>query len=117
MGVTDLGGIDAMTFVFDPPSALSFWMRDTVLPLTGVWFNPDGAYLGAADMEPCPAGETTCPFYGPGVPASVVVELPRGAAQRLGIGQGSVVESVGGPCPPSTTPNPGAESGPGRGTV
>lgn len=104
MGVTDLGGFDGMTFVFDPPVVSNFWMRDTVVPLTGVWFDATGGFLGAFDMQPCPDDQQSCPFYNVGVPAATVVEFALGDAGRLGIGEGAVLEAVGGPCTPAATP-------------
>jgi uncharacterized membrane protein (UPF0127 family) len=103
MRVTDLDGRDGMIFLFPGTSADRFWMRNTVMPLTAVWFGPDGAFLDALDMEPCPSDASTCPSYGPGLPASHVLELPLGGADRLGIGAGSVLVSVGGMCPTDTT--------------
>jgi len=107
MGVTNLDGFDGMTFVFDPPTASNFWMRNTVLALTGVWFDAEGGYLGAYDMQPCPDDQTACPLYGPGRPAATVVEFLLGDDQRFGIGEGAVLESVGGPCDPGAAPPSG----------
>lgn len=98
MGVTDLAGLDGMLFDFDGPSVDRFWMRNTVMPLTAVWFAPDGSFLDAQDMAPCPDTSTSCPTYGPGLPADSVLELLQGDDKRLGIGAGAVLESVGGPC-------------------
>lgn len=98
MDVTDLAGLDGMLFDFDGPSVDRFWMRNTVMPLTAVWFAPDGSFVDAQDMTPCPDTSTSCPTYGPGLPADYVLELQQGDDKRLGIGAGSVLESVGGPC-------------------
>jgi len=98
MGVTDLDGFDGMTFVFDPPRVANFWMRNTVLALTGVWFDADGGYQGAHDMQPCPDDQTNCPRYGPGRPSATAVEFLLGGDERFGIGEGAVLESVGGSC-------------------
>jgi len=61
-GVTDLGDLDGMLFFWrhdgDP-----FWMKDTLIPLDIVWFNPDGAYKDRASMVPCT--EDPCPTYAP----------------------------------------------------
>jgi uncharacterized membrane protein (UPF0127 family) len=103
MRVTDLDGRDGMVFRFSGTSTDRFWMRNTVMPLTAVWFAPDGAFLDALDMAPCPNDAPTCPSYGPGLPASHVLELPLGDDDRFRIGAGSVLESVGGMCPADTT--------------
>jgi len=98
MRVTDLAGHDGMLFRFEGPSTDRFWMKNTVMPLTAVWFAPDGSFLDAQDMEPCPSTAASCPSYGPGLPAGQVLELPQGDDDRWGIGAGSVLESVGAAC-------------------
>ena len=98
MFATDLDGRDGMLFQFPSPNTNQFWMRDTVLPLTAVWFAPDGSYLDAIDMTPCPADAMDCPRYGPGKPATNVLELPQGTLDGLRIGPGSRLESVGATC-------------------
>ena len=64
MGVTDLGGLDGMLFVFQVESNGGFWMKDTLIPLDIVWFLEDGTYAGRTSMEPCTTDE--CPTYTPG---------------------------------------------------
>lgn len=98
MDVTDLAGLDGMLFDFDGPSVDRFWMRNTVMPLTAVWFAPGGLFVDAEDMTPCPDSSTSCPTYGPGLPADYVLELQQGDDKRFGIGAGSVLESVGSAC-------------------
>ena len=98
MNATDLDGRDGMLFQFPAPNMDRFWMRDTVLPLTGVWFAADGAFIDAIDMRPCPDSEPNCPLYGPDQPAANVLELPLGTLQGLRIGVGSRLESVGATC-------------------
>jgi len=41
-----------MLFVFDHPHRASFWMRNTVLPLTCAYIDPDGVILEIRDMKP-----------------------------------------------------------------
>ena len=65
MSVTSLGGADGMLFRFGAEQTASFWMKDTVLPLSIAFFADDGAFVSATDMEPCPPG-TSLPasYYG-----------------------------------------------------
>ena len=98
MFATDLDGRDGMLFQFPGPNTDQFWMRDTVMPLTAVWFAPDGSFIDAIDMTPCPATVQNCPLYGPGKPATNVLEIPQGALAGLHIGTGSRLESVGATC-------------------
>ena len=98
MNATDLDGRDGMLFQFPTPNTNRFWMRDTVLPLTGVWFGADGGFIEAIDMAPCPDDEPNCPLYGPDRPAATVLELPLGTLEGLRIGEGSRLESIGATC-------------------
>jgi len=101
MGVTDLDGHDGMIFVFDEPGVHTFWMKDTVMPLSAAWFAPDGAFVAAFDMDPCTPDTTRCPSFGPPDVVTHVLEVPQGDFERLGIGDGSVLQSVGAPCAPA----------------
>ena len=64
MGVTDLGGLDGMLFVFQVDSDGGFWMKNTLIPLDIVFFAADGGFVDALTMAPCT--EEPCPTYRPG---------------------------------------------------
>lgn len=64
MGVTDLGDLDGMLFVWDRDTDGEFWMKNTIIPLDIVWFDADGLPVGRRSMVPCEADP--CPTYGPG---------------------------------------------------
>lgn len=94
MGVDDpgLGGRPGMAFVFDPPVEASFWMKDTLLPLTLVWVGKDGRVLGTQDLEPCSgASGAVCTSVPPPGPLSLAIEVPRGRAPVLGLVPGASV--------------------------
>lgn len=97
MGQKSLQGFAGMAFRFASPTETSFYMKNTVIPLTVAWFGADGAYLVSVDMQPCPTTESICPVYGPGVPYQFALEVPRGKLGSLGIGPGSVLH-LGGTC-------------------
>jgi len=63
MGVTDLGGLDGMLFVFQADSEGGFWMKNTLIPLDIVFFTADGGFVDALTMLPCV--EDPCPTYRP----------------------------------------------------
>ena len=63
MGVTDLGGLDGMLFVFQADSEGGFWMKNTLIPLDIVFFTADGGFVDALTMVPCV--EDPCPTYRP----------------------------------------------------
>lgn len=96
MGQRDLRGYDAMVFRNPAPVTNGFYMRNVPMPLTVAWFDADGAYVGAADMAPCPDVEG-CPTYPPPAAYTTAVEVLGGGAGRLGIGPGARLR-LGGPC-------------------
>jgi uncharacterized membrane protein (UPF0127 family) len=63
MGVTDLGGLDGMLFVFQADREGGFWMKNTLIPLDIVFFTADGGLVDALTMVPCV--EDPCPTYRP----------------------------------------------------
>lgn len=76
MGVTDLGGLDGMLFVFQSDSDGGFWMKDTLIPLDIAFFDDGGALVSVLTMEPCSADP--CPSYRPGGSYRYAVETPAG---------------------------------------
>jgi uncharacterized membrane protein (UPF0127 family) len=97
MAVTDLGAADGMAFVYPRPHRGSFWMKDTILPLSIAFFAPDGEYLDAFDMEPCTADP--CALHPTPDDFLIAIETTRGDLGRLGIGPGSVLALTDLPCP------------------
>ena len=107
MGVTDLGDAVGMAFRFDEARLGTFYMFQTPTPLSIAWFGPDGAFVGAADMDPCldrPAGE--CPLYSPDLAYDLAIEVFEGGLEPLGLGPGASVELIEGSesdrCPASS---------------
>jgi len=76
MGVTDLGGLDGMLFVFQVDSDGGFWMKNTLIPLDIVFFTADGSFVDALTMAPC-TGDP-CPTYRPGGSYRYALEAPAG---------------------------------------
>ena len=97
MFVTDLGPADAMAFVYPAPHSGSFWMKNTLLPLSIAFFDDAGRYLDAFDMEPC-TGDP-CPQYTTPDGFVVAVEVERGSLPSVGIVPGSVLALSEVPCP------------------
>ncbi len=96
MGVTDLGAADAMTFVYPEAHTGSFWMKDTVMPLSIAFYAPDGGYLDAFDMEPCVTAQ--CVSYPTPADFLIAVEVPQGALADLGMTSGSTLTLLDLPC-------------------
>jgi uncharacterized membrane protein (UPF0127 family) len=96
MFVTDLGPADGMAFVYDSPRTGNFWMKNTLLPLSIAFFDADGGYLDAFDMEPCVADP--CDRYRTPNDFLVAIETTQGDLDALGIGPGTVLTLTDMPC-------------------
>jgi uncharacterized membrane protein (UPF0127 family) len=78
-----------MVFVFERPENGSFWMKNTLIPLSIAFYNGKGKILRILDMEPC--REDPCPLYSPNVTYKGALEVNRGAFRRLGVARGDVI--------------------------
>ncbi len=77
MGVSDLGGLDGMLFVFEDVTQVAFTMRDTLIPLDIAFFAADGTLVDLFPMTPCL--EEPCPTYAAAAPFRYALEAPAGA--------------------------------------
>ena len=76
---------DGMLFVFPKDTTGGFWMKNTLVPLTIVFFNADGRRVRKLSMTPC--RQSSCPIYTPGRRYRFALELRAGdtrAARQLG---------------------------------
>ncbi|MBI1755678.1 MAG: DUF192 domain-containing protein [Fimbriimonas ginsengisoli] len=105
MHLTDeeVGADDAMLFAFDEPRSMTFWMKDTLIPLDIAFISPDGKVLNVEVGHPL--DESAVPSKGV---AQFVVETKAGAAARLGLTSGAVVKLP----PPLTKPVPNTKANP-----
>lgn len=96
MFVTDLGPADAMAFRYPRPHTGSFWMKNTLLPLSIAFYSPDGVFMEAFDMEPCTSDP--CPSYRTPSGFLVAVEAPQGSLDEFGLVEGSTLDLLDLPC-------------------
>ena len=81
-----------MVFVYEEARRLSFWMKNTYVPLDIVFVGPDGRALNVVHATPQPnASESELRRYRSDGPATYAIELRRGFANRTGIGPGTRV--------------------------
>lgn len=78
---TDLAADAGMLFVFERVEPVTFWMKNTPLPLDMVFVGPDGRVCGLIEgatpfsLDPRPSG----------CPARAVLEVNGGVAARIGL--------------------------------
>jgi uncharacterized membrane protein (UPF0127 family) len=72
-----LGERSGMVFLFFERRRGSFWMKNTLIPLSIAFFGDEGTILAILDMEPCRAAP--CKLYAPGVTYSGALEVNQGA--------------------------------------
>ena len=79
---------EAMLFVFDKDDILSFWMKNTLIPLSIAYITSDGKILEIYDMEPGnlnPVRSSRSVRY--------ALEVPEGWFGRAGIGIGDKMDT------------------------
>lgn len=85
---TQMGPDEGMVFPYKVPQQLSFWMRNTVLPLDLIFVGADRKVINViANAQPY--SESQLMSDGPGI---AVLELNGGRAAELGIGPGATVD-------------------------
>ena len=82
MGRTQLPQDTGMLFVFSQEEPLSFWMKDTLIPLDIVFFDAQGQWVSHQTMIPCAPG-SECTIYPSQKPSRYALELPAGSLQKL----------------------------------
>ena len=80
-----------MLFVHDREQPLSYWMKNTRIPLDILYFDDSATLVSQQrDVPPCSLGDR-CPPYPSAAPARFVLELNAGQAARLGLTDGAVL--------------------------
>ncbi|HEX2108785.1 MAG TPA: DUF192 domain-containing protein [Rubrobacteraceae bacterium] len=79
-----------MLFVFDQEQPLSFWMKDTLIPLSIAYISTEGRIVDIQDMQPL--DETPHPSA---EPAQYALEVNQGFFAERGVAVGDMVELPG----------------------
>lgn len=76
-----------MLFVFGQPVEVSFWMKNTLIPLDIIWIDESRKII-YIQKNAAPCFKEPCPSYGPQKPAQYVLEVNAGwsDAHRANIG-------------------------------
>jgi uncharacterized membrane protein (UPF0127 family) len=78
-----------MLFVFNAPQPLTFWMKDTYIPLSIAFIAADGRILNIEDMAP----QTESPHNSRG-PAMFALEMRKGWFAQFAITAGDRVDGL-----------------------
>ena len=79
-----------MLFVFARAQSLSFWMKDTRIPLSIAFLSDEGEILQIEDMKPLDERSTVSDKHG-----RYALEVNQGWFQRHGLGVGSRIRDLG----------------------
>ena len=86
---TELAENTGMLFVFDREERRSFWMRNTLIPLSIAYIDSEGRIVDIQDMEP---RDDIPPNYVSAEPAQYALEVNQGFFDERGIEVGDEVE-------------------------
>lgn len=78
-----------MLFVFDAPSRICMWMKDTPMPLSVAFLDSCGVIVDIADMQPL-----SLDVHCAGRPARYALEMTRGWFADRGISPGMRVTGI-----------------------
>jgi len=79
-----------MLFLFKKEKQLSFWMKNTFIPLDILFFSAEREFISSNTMYPCRA--QLCPRYKSAIPAQYALEVPMGFVRENGIKEGWKME-------------------------
>ena len=73
-----------MLFIFDKEEDVSFWMKNTLIPLDIIWINQEKKVVFIKEnAQPC--FSDTCPSISPGKRAKYVLELNSGISNDISL--------------------------------
>lgn len=95
MNRTKLGDKEGMLFVFSTPQKVSFWMKDTLIPLAIGFFDASGRLLATTEMAPpASALEVSLPHYDSPPEVLMALEVPKGWFKRKKIKIGDKLKQL-----------------------
>jgi len=76
MGRKSLSDGEGMLFVYEKPIVLSFWMKDTLIPLSIGFFDETKKLIEIIDMPVPPPGAKEYPLFNSSRPSRYALEVP-----------------------------------------
>lgn len=90
---TSLAPNTGMWFVFDEEKPLTFWMKNTLIPLDILFFDGQKHVVAIVeDMVPCTVPDPQCARYPSQKPARYALELPAGFVKMHDVKVGDAIE-------------------------
>ena len=86
MGRKQLGDSEGMLFIFETEDYHSFWMKNTLIPLSIAFADKDGRILRITDMKPL-----TLESHAPPKPVLYALEMKQGWFSANGIKVGDMI--------------------------
>jgi uncharacterized membrane protein (UPF0127 family) len=86
---------EGLAFLYFEPTTETFEMEGR-FDLSVAFFDVDGVVVEVLDVEPCLTDGEECPTYDPGVSYLGALSVKEGVFDRIGVGEGAVVEIVPG---------------------
>ena len=83
MGVTELAPDAGMAFLYPAPTTGTFWMKNTLIPLSIAFADAHGRIVTIREMAPCEADP--CVTYRPDAPYTMAIEANAGWFGEQGI--------------------------------
>ena len=90
MGRTSLASDEGMVFLYEGSTDGSYWMKDTLIPLSIAFWDERRRIVALFDMDPCAADP--CPIYGSPEPYVGALEVNQGFFAEHGVVIGDRVE-------------------------
>jgi uncharacterized membrane protein (UPF0127 family) len=92
MFVTSLPKDQGMLFMFDRPDVLSFWMKNTLIPLAIGYFDAKGRLIETLEMTPESVLTKEYKTYPSGAPAKYALEMNKGWFRSNHIKKGALLK-------------------------
>jgi uncharacterized protein len=86
---TEMAEDEAMLFLFDHPHRASFWMKNTLLPLSCAYIDSEGTILEIRELKP----HDETPVVAASDNVRFVLETKQGWFERHKIGPGTVIRT------------------------